>query len=166
VLGFPVDEALEFFGADPQVRARLEPLQRVGLGYLTLGQPLSTLSGGEVQRLRIAAALGSGRARSLYVMDEPTTGLHAADVEVLLACVDELLDAGGSVVSVEHNLDWIRRSDWVIDLGPEGGAAGGRVVAACTPEALVARDTHTGRALAPVLRRGMPEREAVAGPIR
>jgi excinuclease ABC subunit A len=148
VLAMTLDEASAFFAGDTPVLSRLRPYVRVGLGYLTLGQPLATLSGGEIQRLRIAAALGDARPRALYVMDEPTTGLHPADVEVLLACVDELLDAGGSVVSVEHNLDWIRRSDWVIDLGPEGGPGGGRLLAAGTP-AQIARThgSHTGAAL-------------------
>jgi excinuclease ABC subunit A len=148
VLGFPVDEALEFFAADAQVRARLEPLQRVGLGYLTLGQPLSTLSSGEAQRLRIAQALHEDPARRLYVLDEPTSGLHPADIRVLLGCLDELLAAGASVIVIEHDLDVIRSADWVIDLGPEAGPGGGRVVAEGPPEAIAkARDSHTGAAL-------------------
>jgi excinuclease ABC subunit A len=148
VLAMTLDETCAFFAEDPGITERLHPYVRVGLGYLTLGQPLSTLSGGEIQRLRIAAALGEERPRTLYVMDEPTTGLHPADVEVLLACVDELLDAGGSVVVVEHNVDWIRRSDWVIDMGPEGGPGGGRVVATGTPAQIArARGSLTGAAL-------------------
>jgi excinuclease ABC subunit A len=148
VLAMTVDEAAGFFAEDSAVVERLRPYVRVGLGYLTLGQPLSTLSGGELQRLRIAGALSEGEPRTLYVMDEPTTGLHPADVEVLLACLDELLDAGASVVLVEHNLDVIRRADWLIDLGPEGGPGGGHVVAAGTPAA-VARvaGSWTGAAL-------------------
>jgi len=148
VLAMTLDEAAGFFAEDPGVVERLRPYVRVGLGYLTLGQPLSTLSGGELQRLRIAGALSEGEPRTLYVMDEPTTGLHPADVEVLLACLDELLDAGASVVLVEHNLDVIRRADWLIDLGPEGGPGGGRVVAVGTPAA-VARvaGSLTGAAL-------------------
>jgi excinuclease ABC subunit A len=148
VLGMTLDEAGAWFADDPQVAQRLAPLVRVGLGYLTLGQPLSTLSGGEVQRLRIAQALAEGRPRTLYVMDEPTTGLHPADVEVLLACLDELLAGGGSVVLVEHNLDVIRRADWVIDVGPEGGPGGGRIVAEGPPAAIAkARRSLTGAAL-------------------
>ena len=108
---------------------RLRPLADVGLGYLAIGQPLSTLSGGELQRLRIAQALGSGETQALYVLDEPTTGLHPADVELLLASLDRILDAGGSVIVVEHNLDVIRRADHVIDLGPEAGPGGGLIVA-------------------------------------
>ncbi|MEB2345687.1 MAG: excinuclease ABC subunit UvrA [Deltaproteobacteria bacterium] len=148
VLGMTLDEASAAFADEPQVAQRLAPLVRVGLGYLTLGQPLSTLSGGEVQRLRIAQALAEGRPRALYVLDEPTTGLHAADVEVLLACLDELLATGSSVVLVEHNLDVIRRADWVIDLGPEGGPGGGRIVAEGAPAAVAAvRESLTGAAL-------------------
>jgi len=148
VLGMTLDEAGAFFAEEPQVAQRLAPLVRVGLGYLTLGQPLSTLSGGEVQRLRIAQALAEGRPRTLYVMDEPTTGLHPADVEVLLACLDELLAADGSVVLVEHNLDVIRRADWVIDVGPEGGPGGGRIVAEGPPAVVAAaRASLTGAAL-------------------
>jgi excinuclease ABC subunit A len=148
VLDLTVDEALEFFADDAQVRTRLEPLQRVGLGYVTLGQPLSTLSGGEAQRLRVAQALHEGAARTLYVLDEPTTGLHPADIRVLLGCLDALLAAGASVIVVEHNLDVIRRADWVIDMGPEGGPGGGRVVAEGPPEAIASADaSHTGAAL-------------------
>jgi excinuclease ABC subunit A len=120
----------------------------VGLGYLALGQPLSTLSGGEIQRLRLSQALAEGGARKLLVFDEPTTGLHPADVEQLLECVDALLDQGASALLVEHNLDVIRRADHVIDLGPEGGPAGGRLVAAGRPEEVARCErSHTGRAL-------------------
>jgi len=148
VLAMTLDEAGAFFAEEPQVAQRLAPLVRVGLGYLTLGQPLSTLSGGEVQRLRIAQALVEARPRTLYVMDEPTTGLHPADVEVLLACLDELLAADGSVVLVEHDLGVIRRADWVIDVGPEGGPGGGRIVAEGPPTAIASvRGSLTGAAL-------------------
>jgi excinuclease ABC subunit A len=130
------------------VCGRLEPLRRVGLGYLTLGQPLSTLSSGEAQRLRIAQALQEDPAGRLYVLDEPTTGLHPADVRVLIGCLDELLAAGASAIAVEHDLDMIRAADWVIDLGPEAGPGGGRVVAQGPPEAIAAaRESHTGAAL-------------------
>ncbi len=148
VLATTIDEALELFADDGPIAGRLRPFGRVGLGYLTLGQPISTLSGGEIQRLRLASSLADGAPRSLYVLDEPTTGLHPADVEVLVGCLDELLDAGGSVVVVEHNLDVIRSADWVIDLGPEGGPEGGRIVAAGPPQTIARRkDSHTGAAL-------------------
>jgi len=148
VLAMTLDEASGFFAEDALVVERLRPYVRVGLGYLTLGQALSTLSGGEIQRLRIAAALGAGPRRSLFVLDEPTTGLHAADVEVLLACLDELIEAGGSVLLVEHNLDVIRRADWIVDLGPEGGPGGGTLVAAGRPAEIArVRGSHTGAAL-------------------
>jgi len=123
-------------------------LQQVGLGYLALGQPLSTLSGGEAQRLRIARALTEDAQGLLYVLDEPTTGLHAVDIRVLLACFDALLETGASILVVEHNLDVIRRADHVIDLGPGGGPEGGRVLATGTPEE-IARcvESLTGAAL-------------------
>src|SRR5262245_27734587 len=148
VLDLTLDEARALFPGDAAIAGRLEPFVRVGLGYLTLAQPLSTLSGGELQRLRVAQALGEERGRSLYVLDEPTTGLHASEVQVLLDCLGELLDAGASVIVVEHNLDVIRLADHVIDLGPEGGPGGGRVVAVGPPEAIAAcAASHTGRAL-------------------
>jgi excinuclease ABC subunit A len=148
VLGLSVDEALEFFAGDEKVSARLLPLRRVGLGYLALGQPLSTLSGGEAQRLRIAQALQEQASRRLFVFDEPTTGLHPADIRVLVRCLDELLDAGASAIVVEHDLDMIRCADWVIDLGPEAGPGGGRVVAEGPPEVIArARESRTGAAL-------------------
>ena len=148
VLGLTLDDAVEAFADDRAVRTRIEPFRRAGLGYLTLGQPLSTLSGGEIQRLKLAQALGEHAPGALYVFDEPTTGLHPADVELLLGCLDDLLDAGGSVVVVEHNLDVIRAADWVIDLGPEGGPDGGRVVAAGSPEDVArAPESRTGAAL-------------------
>jgi len=147
VLGLGVDEARERFADDARIASCLEPLARVGLGYLTLGQPLSTLSAGEAQRLRLAQALAQGGGGSLYVLDEPTTGLHPADIRVLLAALDALIEAGGHVLVIEHNLDVIARADHVIELGPEGGPGGGRLVAS-GPPALVARAaTHTGAAL-------------------
>jgi len=148
VLALTIEEALEVFAGDRAIASRLLPFARVGLGYLTLGQPLVTLSGGELQRLHLARALAAGKPDSLYVLDEPTTGLHAAEIPVLLTCIDELLEAGGSAVVVEHNLDLIAQSDYVIDLGPEGGPGGGRIVATGTPREIArARRSHTGAAL-------------------
>ena len=127
----------------------LDALRDVGLGYLRIGQPMRTLSGGERQRLALASALiARGSGRTLYLCDEPTAGLHADDVERLLGIFDRLVDAGHTVLAVEHNLDVIARADWVIDLGPEGGPGGGQLVVAGTPESVAACDgSHTGRAL-------------------
>ena len=148
VLALTIEEALALFAEDRGIAGRLLPFVRVGLGYLTLAQPLVSLSGGELQRLRLAQALAVGKADSLYVLDEPTTGLHPAEIGVLLGCLDELLEAGGSAVVVEHNLDLIAQSDYVIDLGPEGGPGGGRVVARGTPRQIArVRRSHTGAAL-------------------
>jgi excinuclease ABC subunit A len=148
VLALTAAEAREQFADDASIAGRLEPFARVGLGYLTLEQPLSTLSGGELQRIRVAQALTARAAGCLFVLDEPTTGLHASEVQVLLGCLDQLLDDGASVVVVEHNLDVIRLADHVIDLGPEGGPGGGRLVAAGTPEQVArVRESHTGAAL-------------------
>lgn len=148
VLALDLEQACQVFAGDPKISMRLEPLVRVGLGYLTLGQPLSTLSGGEHQRLRLGQALVEGADRTLYVFDEPTTGLHPADTAVLLGCLDEVIAAGASVVVVEHDLDVIRAADWVIDLGPGGGPAGGRIVAEGPPGSVArAPESLTGRML-------------------
>ncbi len=161
VLDMTVDEALEFFASIPAVRNKLKTLQDVGLGYIKLGQPSTTLSGGEAQRVKLATEL-SRRAtgRTLYILDEPTTGLHFADIEKLLAVLQRLVDGGNTVVVIEHNLDVIKCCDWLIDLGPEGGDAGGYVVAEGTPEAVAANPrSYTGQWLRPLLARSL---EAVA----
>ena len=163
VLQFTVDEAIRRFRHQPKLGQALWHLQQVGLGYLRLGQPATTLSGGEAQRLKIARELAhSGRksGRKLYILDEPTTGLHLDDVRVLIQVLDRLVDAGHTVVVIEHHLDVIKRADWVIDLGPEAGSGGGRVVVQGSPE-LVAQtgESHTGRYLREVL---LPA-EAMAG---
>ena len=133
-----VADALEFF-TEPKVRAVLQALFDVGLTYLTLGQPLSTLSGGECQRIKLAGELH--RTGSLYVMDEPTTGLHMSDTADLIAVMDRLVDGGATVIVIEHNLDVIKTADWIIDLGPDGGHDGGRVMFEGTPAQLLASTT-------------------------
>ncbi|HUL62394.1 MAG TPA: excinuclease ABC subunit UvrA [Methanocella sp.] len=149
VLETTIADALGLFETK-KIRSKLAMLDRVGLGYLTLGQPLSTLSGGEAQRLKLATELGA--RGNVYVMDEPTTGLHMADVERLMGIVDELVEAGNTVIVIEHNLDVIRRADWVIDLGPEGGRTGGEVIAEGTPEEIAKVEmSHTGQFLKDLL---------------
>jgi len=147
VLGLGIEEACERFAGDAKIEKRLRPLVAVGLGYLTLGQPLSTLSGGEFQRLRLAQALVERGRGNLYVLDEPTTGLHAADVGLLVDCLGRVIDAGASVIAVEHNLDVVRAADHVIDMGPEAGPFGGRVVGAGAPGEVADLDSPTGIAL-------------------
>ena len=168
VLAMSVDEAVEFYAAHPSIHHSLRLLQDVGLGYLTLGQQSPTLSGGEAQRIKLVTELAKvrgeaadaggrpGRAgaqrHTLYVLDEPTVGLHMADVEKLARVLHRLVDAGNTVVVIEHNLDVIAEADWIIDLGPEGGDAGGRIVAMGAPETVAQRATHTGRILGEFLR--------------
>jgi excinuclease ABC subunit A len=159
VLDMTAAEALQFFEAIPSVARRLRTIVDVGLGYVRLGQPATQLSGGEAQRVKLAAELARrSDGGTVYILDEPTTGLHSADVEKLLAVLHRLVDAGDTVIVIEHNLDVIKTADWLIDLGPEGGEAGGRIVAQGTPEdvALVP-ESHTGRFLRGVL----PPREVV-----
>ena len=154
VLEMTIAEALDFFSAVPNVRAKLQTLNDVGLGYVHLGQPATTLSGGEAQRVKLATEL-SRRAtgRTLYVLDEPTTGLHFADVEKLLEVLHRLVEGGNTVLVIEHNLDVIKTADWIVDLGPEGGARGGQIIAEGTPEKVAATEgSATGEYLARVLR--------------
>jgi excinuclease ABC subunit A len=163
VLQMEVDEAGAFFANVPGIAHPLKLLKDVGLGYLTLGQPSPTLSGGEAQRIKLVTELSKVRdevgrrghraPHTLYVLDEPTVGLHMADVDQLIRVLHRLVDAGHSVVVIEHDLDVIAEADWVLDLGPEGGRAGGQLVAEATPEDLVVLGTHTGRSLAGVLQR-------------
>ncbi|HWH13634.1 MAG TPA: hypothetical protein VNT51_02740, partial [Miltoncostaeaceae bacterium] len=153
VLDMPIEEAAEFFEAVPAIRRHLTTLVDVGLGYVRLGQPAPTLSGGEAQRVKLAAELSRvATGRTLYVLDEPTTGLHLADIERLLHVLQRLVDAGNTVLVIEHNLDVIKCADWIVDLGPEGGSSGGTLVAAGTPEQVAATPaSHTGGYLREVL---------------
>jgi len=168
VLQMEVDEAVEFFANLPSVSHPLRLLKDVGLGYLTIGQPSPTLSGGEAQRIKLVTELSKVRddvgkrgykvPHTLYVLDEPTVGLHMSDVELLIRVLHRLVDAGHSVVVIEHDLDVIAEADWVIDLGPEGGQEGGHLVAAGTPEDIVRAKTHTGVALKSVLSRASAQK--------
>jgi excinuclease ABC subunit A len=147
VLGMTVDQALKQYGDDSAIADALAPLQRLGLGYLPLGQPLSTLSGGEAQRVKLARALGGDQRGVLYLLDEPSAGLHGEDVARVLEALHTLVEAGASVLAVDHDLDLLRSSDWLVELGPAGGRNGGRVVAVGTPEQLAHAPTRTGEAL-------------------
>jgi excinuclease ABC subunit A len=150
-----VEEGVTFFAGEPAVRKKIEVLNDLGLGYLTLGQSATTLSGGEAQRIKIATELSTLQRskHTVYILDEPTTGLHLADVERLLSSLNRLVDAGHTVLLIEHHMDVIKTADHVIDLGPEGGHAGGQVVVAGTPEDVAAcKASHTGRFLKARLR--------------
>jgi excinuclease ABC subunit A len=155
VLDMSIDEAVAYFSASTRINDRLRILQQVGLGYIKLGQQATTLSGGEAQRVKLSKELARrATGRTLYILDEPTTGLHFEDVRKLLEVLHTLVDQGNSVVVIEHNLEVIKTADWILDLGPEGGDGGGRVVAKGTPEDIAAsRESHTGRFLAPLLAR-------------
>jgi excinuclease ABC subunit A len=155
VLGMTVEDAFSYFAAVPNIARKLQTLLDVGLGYITLGQSATTLSGGEAQRVKLALELSKrDTGRTLYILDEPTTGLHFADIELLLKVLHQLRDAGNTIVVIEHNLDVIKTADWIIDMGPEGGGGGGRVVVCGTPEDVAAHDgSHTGRFLDTLLRR-------------
>ncbi|HKG43822.1 MAG TPA: ATP-binding cassette domain-containing protein, partial [Gaiellaceae bacterium] len=160
VLEMSVEEALRFFAKIPKLRRRLQTLHDVGLDYVKLGQPATTLSGGEAQRVKLAKELGKiATGRTLYILDEPTTGLHFADIEKLLEVLQRLVDNGNTVLVIEHNLDVIKQADWIVDLGPEGGEAGGEVIATGTPEEIAAAErSATGQ----FLRELLPAREPAA----
>jgi excinuclease ABC subunit A len=153
VLQMTVEQAAEFFGAVPAIARKLQTLLDVGLGYITLGQSATTLSGGEAQRVKLSLELSKrDTGRTLYILDEPTTGLHFHDIDLLLRVLHRLRDHGNTVVVIEHNLDVIKTADWIIDLGPEGGDGGGRVVAEGTPEEVARnKESHTGQYLKAVL---------------
>jgi len=153
VLEMSVEEALQFFAKIPKLRRRLQTLHDVGLDYIKLGQPATTLSGGEAQRVKLAKELSKvATGRTLYILDEPTTGLHFADIEKLLDVLQRLVDAGNTVLVIEHNLDVIKQADWVVDLGPEGGDEGGELVVAGTPEDVAqVEESYTGSFLRAVL---------------
>jgi excinuclease ABC subunit A len=153
VLDMSVEEALQFFARIPKIRRKLQTLHDVGLDYIKLGQPATTLSGGEAQRVKLSKELSKvATGRTLYILDEPTTGLHFADIEKLLDVLQRLVDAGNTVLVIEHNLDVIKQADWLVDLGPEGGEAGGEVIATGTPEEVAAvRESSTGQFLRSLL---------------
>jgi excinuclease ABC subunit A len=149
-----VEDAYEFFKAVPVVARKLHTLLDVGLGYIKLGQSATTLSGGEAQRVKLSLELSKrDTGRTLYILDEPTTGLHFQDIDLLLTVLHKLRDGGNTVLIIEHNLDVIKTADWIVDLGPEGGDGGGRIIATGTPEEVAAnKASHTGHYLAPLLK--------------
>jgi excinuclease ABC subunit A len=161
VLDMTVEEGTELFKAVPAIREKLATLDRVGLGYIHIGQPATTLSGGEAQRVKLAKEL-SRRAtgRTLYILDEPTTGLHFEDVKKLLEVLHALVDQGNTILVIEHNLEVIKTADWIVDLGPEGGAGGGRVVATGTPEEIAqTKGSYTGDYLRDYLARNASDKK-------
>ena len=161
VLDMSVSEGVEFFKNVPAIARHLATLEEVGLGYIKLGQPSTQLSGGEAQRVKLATELTKrSTGKTLYILDEPTTGLHFADVDKLLTVLDRLVDGGNTVVVIEHNLDVIKRADYIIDLGPDGGDRGGMIVATGTPEEVAAcPDSYTGQFLKKLLQQKKTEEE-------
>ncbi|MDX6386778.1 MAG: excinuclease subunit, partial [Gaiellaceae bacterium] len=153
VLEMSVEDGVEFFAKIPKIRRRLQTLHDVGLDYVKLGQPATTLSGGEAQRVKLSSELSKiATGKTLYILDEPTTGLHFADIEKLLDVLQRLVDSGNTVLVIEHNLDVIKQADWLVDLGPEGGEAGGEIIATGTPEQVADTDeSFTGQFLRQVL---------------
>ncbi|MDX6579667.1 MAG: excinuclease subunit, partial [Gaiellales bacterium] len=160
VLDMSIEEAVTFFSKVPRLHRRLQTLNDVGLGYVRMGQPATTLSGGEAQRVKLASELSKvATGRTFYILDEPTTGLHVADVEKLLEVLQRLADAGNTVLVIEHNLDVIKQADWLIDMGPEGGDEGGVIIATGTPEHVATVEgSHTGE----YLRRALAKHEPAA----
>ena len=154
VLDMTVDEALEYFENQPQIRNKIQTLHDVGLGYIKLGQPSTTMSGGEAQRVKLATELSKvSTGKTVYILDEPTTGLHMYDVQNLISILQRLVDAGNTVIVIEHNLDVIKVADYIIDIGPEGGKFGGQVIATGTPEEIAKnKDSVTGQFVAKVLK--------------
>ena len=154
VLDMTVDDAVEFFSAIPKIYKKMVTLQEVGLGYIRLGQAATTLSGGEAQRVKLATELARrSTGKTLYILDEPTTGLHAEDIRKLLDVLQKLVAGGDTVIVIEHNLDVIKTADYIIDLGPEGGNRGGTIVATGTPEQIAkVKESYTGKFLGPVLK--------------
>ena len=150
-----IEEALAYFEAIPKIRRKLQTIVDVGLGYVTLGQPATTLSGGEAQRMKLASELQRvSSGKTFYILDEPTTGLHTHDIARLLQVLDRLVEAGNTIVVIEHNLDVIKTADYIIDMGPEGGAGGGTVLATGTPEEIAeVKGSYTGQFLKPILER-------------
>ena len=153
VLDMTVNQACDFFEAIPKIYRKLKTLQDVGLGYIKLGQPATTLSGGEAQRVKLATELSrKSTGRTLYILDEPTTGLHIADIHNLLEVLNQLVEGGDTVLVIEHNLDVIKSADYLIDLGPEGGKGGGKIIAQGTPEEVAAEPkSYTGQFLKKIL---------------
>mgnify|MGYP000161092202 CR=1 FL=1 len=162
-----VEEACNFFANQPKIARKLQTLQEVGLGYVQLGQSATTLSGGEAQRVKLANELARrDTGKTVYILDEPTTGLHIADVHRLVKVLDKLADAGNTVIVIEHNLDVIKRADYIIDLGPEGGSGGGTIVATGTPEQVAQNpNSFTGQYLKPVLERAWKLQGTAPAPV-
>ena len=155
-----VEQAADFFRGLPKIHHDMDTLHEVGLGYIRLGQQATTLSGGEAQRVKLAAELArKATGRTVYIFDEPTIGLHVADIEKLMEVMYRLRDAGNTLIVIEHNIEVIKCADWILDLGPEGGGAGGRIIAGGTPEQVAASEkSYTGRFLKRILRAGKNEK--------